>query len=143
VRLARRNPNVVLTGTVPDIRPYLAKASVVAVPLQAGSGTRLKILQAMAMGKAIVSTVIGAEGLALTDGVDARVSDDPAKFEEHLIRLLNDPPERARLGAAARAHAVKRYSLYRVRRAVGDALNEMFPHASESSAAPALATCGE
>jgi glycosyltransferase involved in cell wall biosynthesis len=139
LRQAQSNPNVVLTGSVPDVRPFLAKAAVVAVPLRAGSGTKLKLLQAMSMGKAIVTTTIGAEGLMLTDGVDAIVSDDPEEFDEQLIRLLNDPRERARLGAAARAHAVKHFSLEMLTRRVGDALREMPPPSAEFQA-PALAS---
>lgn len=126
VNEARRGPNVVVTGAVPDVRPYLGRASVFAAPLRAGSGTKLKLLQAMSMGKAIVTTTIGAEGLRLTDGVDAIVTDDDAGFERHLVRLLQSPDERARLGAAARSHVVEQFSLEAFRCTIGETLRELF-----------------
>jgi len=79
------------------------------VPLRAGSGTRLKILEAIAFGKAIVSTRIGAEGIALTDGVDAVFADTAADFASAVLRLLDTPADVARLGAAARINAERNY----------------------------------
>jgi glycosyltransferase involved in cell wall biosynthesis len=122
---ARRSPCIVVTGAVPDVRPYLAQAGVFAAPLRAGSGTKLKLLQAMAMGKAIVTTRIGAEGLRLTDGVDALISDEPAAFEARLVRLLQSPEERLRLGNAARRHAVRHFSLEAIDRTLSEALREL------------------
>jgi glycosyltransferase involved in cell wall biosynthesis len=123
--LALRSPHIVVTGAVPDVRPYLAQAGVFAAPLRAGSGTKLKLLQAMAMGKAIVTTRIGAEGLRLTDGVDALISDEPAAFEAQLARLLRSPEERLRLGSAARRHVVRHFSLDAIDRTLGEALREL------------------
>ncbi len=127
-RLARQNPDVVLTGEVPDIKSYIARASVVAAPLEVGSGTKLKLLQAMSMGKAIVTTAIGAEGLRLTDGAEAIIAEAP-DFARHLARLLQSPQERARLGTAARAHAVEHFSLEALQRTMGRALGEILPAA--------------
>jgi glycosyltransferase involved in cell wall biosynthesis len=138
-REAGKNPSVVLTGRVDDIRPYIAKASVVAVPLQAGSGTKLKILQAMSMGKAVVTTTIGAEGLALSDGIDAIVTDDPERFDCQLARLLHEPHERARLGAAARQHVLRHFSHRKLEHAIGETLREIFPRAAGPSRAQPLA----
>jgi len=90
------------TGFVEDLRPLLRDAAVYVVPLRAGSGTRLKILEAMAMGKAIVSTRIGAEGIALRDGEHALLADTPADFCAAVCRLLEDRALRLRLGEAAR-----------------------------------------
>ena len=94
--------NVVVTGAVPDIRPYLAKAAVCAVPLRSGSGTRIKIFEAMAMGKAVVSTTMGAEGLPVRHGENIILADDPADFAREVAALLRDPQRRACLGRAAR-----------------------------------------
>jgi polysaccharide biosynthesis protein PslH len=90
------------SGFVDDLRPLVQRAAVFVVPLRAGSGTRLKILEAMAMGKAIVSTRIGAEGIALVDGEHALLADTPDAFAEAVVRLQCDPALRRRLGTAAR-----------------------------------------
>lgn len=127
LRRARHNPDVIVTGFVPDIEDYIARADIVAAPLDVGSGTKLKILQAMSMGKAVVTTAIGAEGLHLTHGVNAIVADGSSDFAEHLARLLQSPAERARLGAAARAHVVEHFSLMALRRRMAEALREVLP----------------
>ena len=101
-RATEKNHGVVVTGGVPDVRPWLAGASVVVVPLLSGGGTRLKILEAMAMGKAVVSTRIGAEGLDLEDGREICIADDPFKFAERTASLLMDRAEAERIGRAAR-----------------------------------------
>jgi glycosyltransferase involved in cell wall biosynthesis len=93
---------VVVTGAVEDIRPYLAKAALCVVPLRSGSGTRIKIFEAMAMGKAVVSTTLGAEGLPVRHGENIILADDPADFARRVVDLLRDPPHRQRLGQAAR-----------------------------------------
>jgi len=100
---------VVVTGTVDDIRPYLAKAQVCVVPLRSGSGTRIKIFEAMAMGKAVVSTTMGAEGLPVAHGENIVLADDPADFAREVVRLLRDAPRRAQLGAAARRLVEENY----------------------------------
>lgn len=104
----RANPALTLTGWVEDMRPYIADASVYVAPLRMGSGTRLKLLEAMAMGKAIVSTRLGAEGLiepAETGPALVLVDDnDPAAFADAVVALLRDPARRASLGKAARAY---------------------------------------
>ena len=68
-----------VTGEVADVRPYLAECSAVVVPLRSGGGTRLKILQAMAMERPVISTSLGAEGLEVTPGVNILIADDPAR----------------------------------------------------------------
>jgi glycosyltransferase involved in cell wall biosynthesis len=108
LRLSER-PGVEIVGTVPDVRPYLARAAVVIVPLHVGGGTRLKVFSAMAMGKAIVSTALGAEGLGVTDGRDLLIADDPRQFAAGVERLLNDPELRARIGGNARAFVTQRF----------------------------------
>jgi glycosyltransferase involved in cell wall biosynthesis len=93
---------VVVTGRVPDTRPYLEDAAVAVVPLRAGSGTRLKVLEAMAMGRPVVSTPIGAEGLDVVSGEDFAEADSPNEFAARIIDLLDNPDERERLGRAGR-----------------------------------------
>ena len=100
---------VELTGFVADLRPHLAAAEVVVVPLRLGGGTRLKIVEAMAMGKAIVSTTLGAEGIEAVPGRDLVIEDEPAAFADAVNRLLSDPCRAARIGQAARQLAVDRY----------------------------------
>ncbi|HUG90530.1 MAG TPA: glycosyltransferase [Planctomycetaceae bacterium] len=88
---------VEVTGSVPDVRPYLAEAAVVVVPLYAGGGTRLKIFEAMAMEKAVVSTSLGAEGLKLTPGVHVELADDDRAFAGRVVELLSDDDRRRQL----------------------------------------------
>ena len=103
-------PRVELSGFVPDLRPHLAEAAVLVVPLRLGGGTRLKIVEGMAMGKPIVSTSLGAEGIEATPGRDLLIEDQPEAFADAVNRLLADPGLAARIGQAARHLAVERYS---------------------------------
>lgn len=106
----RNNCNIEFTGTVPDIRPYLSAATVVVVPLRLGSGTRIKILEAGAAGKPIVSTSIGAEGLNLEHGKEILLADLPREFAHSVTQLLRDPARRDSIGSAARVVVRNRYS---------------------------------
>ena len=103
-------PNLQFTGTVPDMRPYLGQAAVVVVPLRIGSGTRIKILEAAASGKAVVSTAIGAEGLDFKDRSEIVIANDPNSFASEVVTLLRDPQQRSSIGQAARKKVVERYS---------------------------------
>jgi glycosyltransferase involved in cell wall biosynthesis len=105
-----RGPNVEVTGFVDAVEPYLDRASAVVVPLRLGGGTRLKIVEAMAKGKAIVSTRIGAEGIDVRHDQHALLADDPQGFAEQVERVLSDAALAKRLGSAARQLAVDRYS---------------------------------
>ncbi len=109
-RAAAGQPHVVVTGCVPDVSPYLTRAEVVAVPLAAGSGTKLKVLEAMALARPVLTTPIGAEGLGLTPGVHAEVV-PLDRFAEALGALLRDPGRRRALGRAGREWAEQRYSI--------------------------------
>jgi sugar transferase (PEP-CTERM/EpsH1 system associated) len=95
-RLARF-PGVEVTGSVADVRPYYEEATVFIVPLRLGGGTRLKIIEAMAMGLPAVSTTVGAEGLSVQPGEDILIADDPASFSESVLRLLADAEQRERI----------------------------------------------
>ncbi len=103
-------PGVIVTGTVPDVRPYLAASSVAIAPLQIGSGTRLKILEALAMRKAVVSTSIGCEGLSVVPGEHLVVEDKPETFAQAVVALLKNPEMRAAYGTAGRALVEAEYS---------------------------------
>jgi polysaccharide biosynthesis protein PslH len=112
--LERAVPNLRVTGTVDDIRPYLNRASVYIVPMRSGSGTRLKVFEAMASGKAIVSTTIGAEGLPVEHGSNILLGETPEEFAGHCVRLLGDQNLRRRLGSQARRLVETRFSWARV-----------------------------
>ena len=103
-------PGVTVTGTVPDVRPHIDEAALYVVPLRAGGGTRLKIFEALAMGKAVVSTTIGAEGLGITSNRDIVLADDPDAFAHAVVSLLQDAPARQRLGRAGRALVESAYT---------------------------------
>jgi glycosyltransferase involved in cell wall biosynthesis len=107
--LADREKSIRLTGWVEDIRPFVARGSICVVPLRIGGGTRLKIFEAMAMGKAVVSTTVGAEGLPVQPGENILLADTPDDFASSVVTLLRDPAERKRLGAAARALVHENY----------------------------------
>ena len=94
---------VTVTGSVPDVRPHLAAASLCIVPLRVGGGTRLKIYEGMAMALPTVSTTIGAEGLPVVDGEHLLIGDDPAAFADRCVTLLRDPSRAVRMGASADA----------------------------------------
>ncbi len=110
-RLARLKdmPGVTLTGWVPEIKPYLHAASVYVTPLRMGSGTRFKVLQAMASGVPVVSTSLGAEGIKLTAGQDILLADNAADFADAVLGLLGNPARRAAIAEAARAVVCRRY----------------------------------
>jgi sugar transferase (PEP-CTERM/EpsH1 system associated) len=97
-------PGITLTGQVADIRPYVERATVYVAPLRMGGGTRFKLLEAMALGRAIVATRLAAEGLEASDGSELCLADDPPAFAAAVIALLGAPERRAALGARARAH---------------------------------------
>jgi glycosyltransferase involved in cell wall biosynthesis len=119
-RLAGR-ASVEFVGEVPDVRPYLAKAPAVVVPLLIGGGSRIKILEALAMGKAVVSSSIGAEGLAVSDGVHLLLADTPADFASRVVELLTSPHRSQRLGENGRRLVVDRYSWDRAANALESA----------------------
>src|SRR5262249_51391481 len=108
--LALASAQIEVTGFVPDLRPSLAEAAVIVVPLRFGGGTRLKIVEGMAMGKAIVSTTLGAEGIEAVPGRDLLIEDEPAAFAGAVTRLLTEPSLAMRIGQSARQLALDRYA---------------------------------
>lgn len=103
-----------VTGTVADVREFVARAAVCVVPLRIGGGTRLKIFEGLAMGKATVTTTVGAEGLPLEDGRHAVFADQANDFAERVADLLSDPVRRRQMGEAGRELVVSRYAWARV-----------------------------
>ncbi len=100
---------VEVTGAVPDTRPYIGGAEVYVVPLRMGGGTRLKVLEGMAMGRAIVSTSLGAEGIDYAPDRDLVIADSPDAFASAVVALLRNPERRRELGSNARRLAAEKY----------------------------------
>jgi len=113
-KLLAGNRHVELVGEVKDVRPHLARAGVVVVPLRIGGGSRLKILEALAAGKAVVSTSIGAEGLELTPAEHFQVGDSPLQFAERTAALISSPKECSRLGENGRRLVTEKYGWDRI-----------------------------
>lgn len=101
--------DVQFKGVVPDLRPELGRARAIIAPLLSGGGTRLKVLEALALGKAVVSTTVGAEGIELVPERDLLIGDTAERFAAQLVRVLADDALAARLGAAGRAVVQERY----------------------------------
>jgi sugar transferase (PEP-CTERM/EpsH1 system associated) len=108
--LAATDQRIRVTGTVPDVRPYLWGSSISIVPLRIGGGTRLKIYESMAAAVAVVSTTIGAEGLVIHPPRDSRIGDTPREFAEHCLELLGNPEDRHQIATAGRDLVTKRFS---------------------------------
>ncbi len=129
--LGDRNKGVRITGWVDDIRPYLAHSAMCIVPLRIGGGTRLKIFEAMAMGKAMISTTIGAEGLPVRHSESIVLADDPEDFARQAVNLLRSPERRQHIGAAAHKMVTEKYSWAKV----ADGFAEVLERVSGSSSA--------
>lgn len=100
---------MVVTGTVPDVRPWIRRAAACVVPLRSGGGTRLKILETLAMSKPVVTTRLGGEGIDLVAGQSALIADEPEAFAEAVVRVLGDGALRARLTSAGQQLVRSRY----------------------------------
>lgn len=114
VRAIHNGRDCVIASSVPDITPYYESASVVVVPIRLGSGTRIKVLEALARGKAVVSTSVGAEGIDVRPGVDLELADSPVELAHACARLLGDPARRRQLGASGRARVLELYQWDRI-----------------------------
>lgn len=117
---------VVVTGFVPDMREYVAKASVVVMPLRAGAGTKHRVFQALAMKKPVVCTPIAAEGIALRHGETAMIADTPETFADATVALLKNESLRAKLGEQGRQLVLDRYDW----RAIYERLEKAFQEAA-------------
>lgn len=108
--LAAQDPSIVVTGTVPDVRPYLAQASVMILPLQVGGGTRIKVFEALAAGLAVVSTSVGVEGLPVQHDEHALIADTSPAFTDATLSLLRNPDKARRLGLEGRRLVEENFS---------------------------------
>ena len=122
-------PGVVVTDRVDDVKPYIARATVYVVPLRIGGGTRLKILEALAMGKVVVSTSVGAEGLNLTEE-EIMIADEPAKFADSILQLMEDESKRRKLGEKGRRRVETEYDWRRI----GERLQRLYESVASSAA---------
>jgi glycosyltransferase involved in cell wall biosynthesis len=127
--LARQVQGVRLRGYVPDIRPHLARASIYAAPLRLGSGVKNRILEAMAMGKAVITTPLGARGLVAQPGRDLLTVLSEQRFADATIELLSDPSRRIAIGKAAREVVVAHHSWDAVGERVDSLLTSLQPQA--------------
>ncbi|WP_106212910.1 glycosyltransferase [Kineococcus rhizosphaerae] len=127
--LALAGDGLTVTGTVPDVQPYLQQARVALAPLRAGGGTRLKILEALAAGRPVVATSVGADGLEDLVGSGVVVADDPREFAARVVELLDDPARAQDLGRAGAAAVADRYSWDRVLTPWADAVQELVARA--------------
>jgi glycosyltransferase involved in cell wall biosynthesis len=101
--------NVVVTDTVPDVRPYVHRSAVFVVPLRMGGGTRLKVLEGLAMEKAVVSTAVGCEGIDVKHGEHLLIADEPRAFADAVLKLLSDRELAVTLGRRGRALVERDY----------------------------------
>jgi glycosyltransferase involved in cell wall biosynthesis len=105
-----KRPGVELLGQVPDIRPHVLRAAAVAVPIRIGGGTRLKVLEALALGKPVVSTSIGCEGVEVRDDEHLLIANDPRRFASRIFEVFENPVLRDALGRAGRSLVETNYS---------------------------------
>lgn len=110
IAAARASPGVEFVGSVPDVRPYLASARIFVAPIRLGSGMKGKVLEALAMGKAVAATEVAASGIGAVSGVHLLIADSARDFAEAAVRLLSDAPLRERLGRAGRELVRERFS---------------------------------
>jgi len=110
LRGVSRHPEIDVIGSVDDIRPFVSRHALYVIPLRIGSGTRIKVFEAMAMGKAVVSTSVGAEGLPVTNGRHLVLADGPAEFAAAVVKLCTDREARTRIEVAARDFVERNFS---------------------------------
>ncbi len=123
--------HIVMNGFVDDTRPYLEKAPIFVVPIRIGGGTRLKVLEAMSMGKAIVSTTVGVEGIRVEARRHVLIADTPEEFASCILELLGNSDLRARLGAAARERVRLEYHWDRIGQRLLDVYDSVAGNAYE------------
>ena len=125
--------SVQVSADVPSVEPYYRQATLSVVPLRVGGGTRLKILEAFALGRPVVSTSVGCEGLEVAADEHLVVADEPAVFARSCVALLRDPVRRAQLAQRGRALAERRYSWEPIRRRTAELATELLKDARSSA----------
>jgi glycosyltransferase involved in cell wall biosynthesis len=133
LELSSRDPAITVTGRVDDVRPYLERATCFIVPLRVGSGVRLKIFEAMAMEKPVVSTAIGAEGLPVRNGIDVLLADTPAEFAASVVRLLNHEEYARAFGAQAAARVRAEFTWARAAEAFAEICQNTIDRKAETA----------
>jgi len=123
--LAAKDSRVIITGRVDDVRPYIERSKIFIVPLRIGGGTRLKILEAMSMHKAVVSTTIGAEGIQYTRDVNIALADNPQQFAHKVIDLIDHPARIKSMGIEGRQLVLEKYDW----NVIGQKLNAIYEKA--------------
>ena len=121
VELGKRDPSIIVTGRVEDVRPYMERAAAYVVPIRVGGGTRLKIYEAMAMEKPIISTTIGAEGLPVADGRELLLADTAEAFADAVVRVLTEEETARGLGESAASAVRERFGWDKVSHAFAEA----------------------
>jgi glycosyltransferase involved in cell wall biosynthesis len=114
-----------LVGWVKDVRPFIARHALYIIPLRIGGGTRIKAYEAMAMGKAVVSTTIGMEGLPVKNGEHVILADSPQGFADAVVRLLQNPGDRRRIGVRARDYVEKNFGWERAAQTFAEACHRI------------------
>ena len=138
VELGKRDSSIIVTGRVEDVRPYMERAAAYIVPMRVGGGTRLKIYEAMAMEKPIVSTTVGAEGLPVANGRELLLADTAKDFAASVVRVLTDEAEARELGARAAVAVREKFSWDKVSEAFAEACGRaVATHATAGAAAGA------
>lgn len=122
LKWARNNKSVIVHGYIDDIRPYMQEATVFIAPIRIGSGTKLKVLNAMAMEKAVITTTVGAEGIKATPGEDLLIADSPLEFAEKTVFLLQHPEIVRKIGKNARK-VIEEYYDWEV---IGKKMHELY-----------------
>lgn len=125
-RKAKAHPEVKLTGWVEDTRAYISKSKLFIVPIRIGGGTRLKIYEAMSMGKAVISTSIGAEGLPVTNGTNIIIEDNPTGFQNRIVELLGDTEKREKIGAMASSFVRENFAWHQVAKLFSELISRSF-----------------
>ncbi len=137
-KLVDQYPDVEITGWVEDTRPYVQESAVFIVPIRIGGGTRMKIYEAMAMEKAIVSTRVGAEGLPLTDREHIYLEDEPEEFARAVLKLLRDEEERQKIGKQARQYVYENFRWEKVADVFADICESVVKQRSSAKVAEAI-----
>lgn len=131
--LSANDENFLVHGFVDDVREYISRAAVYVCPIRDGGGTRLKLLDAFAMGKATVAHPTACEGLAVTDNRNIMLARTPEEFATKIISLVRNPGLRKSLGANARANAVSNYSFAEIGKRLSDCYFEQFSHTTREN----------
>jgi len=127
IKRAQANSNIKVIGYVEDVRPYIQHASVVIAPLRSGSGTKIKVLNALSLGKAVLTTSIGAEGINVVNNENIIIADDPREFAEKTVYLLENPAVAKKMGEKAR-EVVEKYYDWKI---IGNKMHQVYYEVSQ------------